>query len=475
MENNTPTEADQTSINQPGSGEQQESAFGTNLADVFAGLDTDLDNELKDKVPATNDAAAQEADRLKKEEASKEKPKATETDPDKDKSDKDKVDPDPEKDKDKPKDPEPDEDHEVLEAEAPGGAHASVETKVNWKKLQDVAKSAKAQAATLRQEAETYKKELDTIKASGGAIPEELNNELTYLRQRIAELDISSSPDFQKKYDSQLSTIEEGIYKEFEVMEATGLPAAKDIVAKLKEAIKESGGVTNYNWNNLLDLCEQHKLINGIQRRKIEGKVANAESIAEQRESEVKKAGETSLQARERTQAERKKLVTDLDSHIKEFTAKNEWTKPPVDPGEKATPEQKAEYEAEKKFYTEGSQKFMKLVNSVLRSNGIVGGDGKAMPTPKEAIEAIFDSVRAQRLDKVLVKKDGEIKDLNTKIEELETELGKFRKAGNTTQKKSAPSSGASTKVEKPAPKSAREAMDSFDSDLDNFVKENQS
>jgi hypothetical protein len=454
-----------------GSATEQEQDFGTSMADVMSGLDDALTKELSGKVPDKNDAAAQEADIKAKEES--EKPKEDEQPPKE--SEKPKEDEQPPKESEKPpkesekpkEDTDPDQ--EVLDAEPPGGAHASQETQINWRKLQEVAKAAKQKAAQAAQEAAELKAKLES---SQGALPEEVEGELKYLRQKVAEFDLSSSPDFKSKYDSQLSTIEESLLKDFEAIEATGLPAAKDIKAKLKSALDQSGGLTNYNWSGLLDLCEKHKLVDGIQRRKIESKVANAETVEEQRQSELQKASEVFEQTRSATAQERQQLVKEMDSHIKEFTSKHDWTQAPKDPGKGATPEQKKEYEENLKFYQDGSTRFIKMVNAVLRTHGVVGGDGKLMPTPKEAVEIIFDSVRAMRQEKDLETKEGVIKSLENQVEKLEKELGEFKRAGNTSHRKTTPSQGSSSKVDKPTATTVRDVMSSLDEDLNNFIGE---
>lgn len=478
-----PTELNPSSLNTGGKGDTTnttpESDFG--LGDDFMSrLETDLDKELSDKVPAKMDAAAQEKDMQAKAEKDAEEDKKTKEDgtidpnvPPKEEGKSKETPKEEGKSKETPKEDE-DPDKAVLEAEPPGGKHASQETKVNWKKLQEVARKAKEEAASIKAEASKIKEQLaEAEKTKGQAqVPAELEQELTYLRSRVAELDLASAPQFKQKYDAQLGKIEEGLLSEFQKLEDTGAKGTKDLTAKLKEAIKESGGVTKYNWPALLDLCEEHKLLNGIQRRKIEAQVATAETIEDQKAQELSKATEIFQQTQQQTAQQRQALVKDLDTKIREFTAKpgNEWTLLPKDPGDKASDEEKKAYKEAMDFYNQGTTRFKKMVNGLLRTYG-VGADGETV-TPDEFIEIAFDAVKAMKVGKDLASKEAQVKELTDKVAELEEELGKFRKAGNTSSSKSTPKSGSSAKVEKQAPINRNEILSSIDGDLESFINQ---
>jgi hypothetical protein len=477
-----PTELNPSSLNTEGQGENQntETDFGTG-EDFMSRLETDLDKELSDKVPAKMDAEAQVKDIEAKgekdqgidpnvspkenTEAEAETEDSTETDKGagKDTEPKDSKEADSQ---------EEDPDKEVLNAEPPGGKHASQETKVNWKKLQEVARKAKEEATAIKAEASKIKEQLAEIEKTKdqATIPKEIEQEINYLRTRVAELDLSSSPQFKQKYDSQVEKIEAGLLSEFQKIEDTGAKGAKDLTSKLKGAISEAGGITKYNWPALLDLCEEHKLINGIQRRKIEGQVANAETIEDQKKQELSQATEFFQQSKEKTAQERQALVQNMDTKIREYTAKpgNEWTLLPKDPGAKAPDEEKKAYKDALDFYNQGTARFKKMVNGLLNTYGVAAGDEKV--TPDEFIDIAFDSIKAMRIGKDLEAKEAEVKTLTDKVTELEEELSKFRKAGNTTSSKSTPKSGSSARVDKQAPINRTEILDTIDGDLEKFI-----
>ena len=472
-----PTELNPSSITNEGQGDNQEQTtqdFGLG-EDFMSRLDSDLQSELADKVPAKMDADAQIKDiEAKQEQLDEESAKLKE---DKSESKKSKEEPkeviDPTKVEAKEgEQSDEDPDKEVLESEAPGGKHASQETKVNWKKLQEVAKKAKDEVGQYKSELSQLKEQVSKFEESSknAQVPQDVEQELNYLRSKVAELDLASAPQFKQKFDAQIEKVEQSLLSEFKKIEDTGAPNAKDITEKLQKAIKDAGGVTQYNWPALLDLCEEHKLINGIQRRKIEGQVATAEQIVDQKSQELAKASEYYQQNREKTAAETQQLVKSLDTKIREYATKpgNEWTVAPKDPGAKATAEEKASYKEAMEFYNEGTLRFKKMVNGLLTTYGVGAGDVKV--EPDEFIDIAFDAVKAMKLDRDLKSKDTEVTKLNEKVAELEEELSKFRKAGNTSGTKSTPKSGSTSKVDKKVTTNRNDLMADIDGDLEKFI-----
>lgn len=471
-----PTELNPSSITNEGQGDNQEQTtqdFGLG-EDFMSRLDSDLQNELSDKVPAKMDADAQMKDlEAKQEQLEEESAKLKEDKTKSKKSDevKELIDPSKVLPKDE-KQTEEDPDKDVLEAEAPGGKHASQETKVNWKKLQEVAKKAKDEIGQYKSELSQLKEQVSKYEESSknAVVPQEVEQELNYLREKVAELDLSAAPQFKQKYETQLGKLEENILSEFKKIEDGGAPNTKDLTEKLSKALKDAGGVTKYNWPALLDLCEEQKLVNGIQRRKIESYIANAEQVEDQKTQELSNASQVFQQKWERTNAERQELVKSLDTRIREYTAKpgNEWTIMPKEPGKDASAEEKKSYKEALDFYNEGTLRFKKMVNGLLTTYGVGAGDVKV--TPDDFIEIAFDAVKAMKLGKDMQVKESEVKGLNDKIAELEEELSKFKKAGNTSGTKSTPKSGSTAKSDKQVSINRQDLMTGIDGDLEKFI-----
>lgn len=361
---------------------------------------------------------------------------------------------------------------ELIAAEPPGGSHASAKTVASWKEATKTIAELKEIKANLAKELETAKAEVEKAKTSK-EVPAQLKEELEYLRQKVAEVDYAALPEVKETYDKPIAKAQDQIIALFEKAEKEGRPQAKGIVEKLKATISEYG-LFGLDWDGLLTACgtpakEGEKTVLTVAERKaIESTLGTALAL-QQRKTEAIKEAKGTYEAKLKTEQEKaeqekvqrqehaKEYAKGLDSAIRSTVEKNPALQEPKDPGNKATPEQKAAFIEAQKAYDEKKTLFNKYAVAILRSQGLGIEGMESIPDlqPQEFFDIFAGYVNSKEAQNT-------INTLNAKVAELEKKLDDYKSGSSTTPTRSNSGSVASTPpapAQPSTPAEAREAL----------------
>jgi hypothetical protein len=213
-------------------------------------------------------------------------------------------------------------------------AHTSPKASESFAQVKKLAKEA--QTALQLQIAERDTKltealgQLEKLKKDSGQLPEETKAELEELRKFKVAHEVESDPKF-REFDSSIKGNNESIYKKL---------AANGFTAENIEKIRELGGPEAVDWEPLFPK------MNFQIRQFVQSKLVENVTLADKREealSAAKANGQAFLA--ERSQRE----VTELANTANAYTKNLPWTAEKTVPAN-ATPEQKAEIEAQNVF-----------------------------------------------------------------------------------------------------------------------------
>jgi hypothetical protein len=318
---------------------------------------------------------------------------------------------------------------ELLTAQPPGGQHASSATQANWKVMQTALKEAQSAK-------ESFEAEVKTLKDQIGQAPKEIQEELEYLRNRVAEFDVASLPEFKQKYDAVVDQSKTSVVDFLGKLAEAGRPGlGKEFKADLEKALGDTGYL-EYPWQTLLDKLEEVKAVSGSERKAIETQIGQAILASQGKEVAIKEQASKVKQTQEQRVKEFNSKVeglkTTLANGVAEYKAKYPWLNAPTLPTN-ATPEQKADFEKTKQEHETLDKTFRKLINGYLANEGVVTNDYHTLGKleAKELMDIAVESFRAKRIE-------GDLKAKDAEIARLQKEVNTFKKAGNTSASASA-------------------------------------
>lgn len=247
--------------------------------------------------------------------------------------------------------------------------------------------------------------------------PAEAAKELEELRNWRNQIDVEADPKWKEQFDGRIAKNDEQIYSK---LKEAGMSDAK------VEEIKKMGGPQVLEWEPILPKLPPQL------RRFIETKLVENESLSEDRKAAIAaaKAKATEfIQARSTEQAalaknDRSKSQATVDKLVKEI----KWWDKKVELPADATPEQKADAEAETKFMANAKA----MVKDFLDN-----------PNPELYGELVIGTVLAHRynaeLQSLRAASDAALKKLEADLKTANDELARIKKSTSGRRESSAP------------------------------------
>lgn len=291
-----------------------------------------------------------------------------------------------------------------------------------------------------------YEEKLKTIKA-----PKEMEDELSTLRTRVRELDISKDPEIEAKYDAKIKTNsttaldilkEQGLFTKIVEKDKPPVPMTES-EAKVLTAEIEKGGIGIRGMARYIRALETGGEYEAAER--LRALAQHNDRLAQEKSEEIatwskdfegfqaEKARDTKASQETYLNNVRTHSATSLQNDIKELSKQLPFLAEPEKPLETDSAEVKA---AKEKVLSE----YNASAKAVKQAVAIFHADGKP---PEQAAEAygkltssavqgvIFKQVVLPRLMK-------EIADYKARVTELETDNSKFKKAGTLNRAHSA-------------------------------------
>ena len=310
-------------------------------------------------------------------------------------------------------------------------------------KTKEVIESFKTKAVEARNERDRLAKELEEVKAKGGAgtVPENVTKELEELRNRVRELDITRDPSLKAKYDDKIAANVESVLKTLkenglgEDAEGGEIPGFFD---KLK-----AGGV---NLKTLLPYIKKLEEAGELDTAEdLKDMLRSNQRLEKAKGEEIQDWTKNYAQRQQAVQAEQEKQVKEYQGRIMKETdaeilstleAFPQLKRPPqVMPND--SPAVKKEKERVQAEYSEEYKRYQDAVTEAAKEHGTT--------FKAAAVGLLYKNHITPRLQKSLT-------EANERVKTLEAELGKIKKAGSfkpsstptpaPTKKKEAPSGG---------------------------------
>ena len=309
-------------------------------------------------------------------------------------------------------------------------------------KTKEVIESFKTKAVEARNERDRLAKELEEVKAKGGAgTAPENTKELEELRNRVRELDITRDPSLKAKYDDKIVANVESVLKTLkenglgEDAEGNEIPGFFD---KLK-----AGGV---NLKTLLPYIKKLEEAGELDTAEdLKDMLRSNQRLEKAKGEEIQDWTKNYAQRQQAVQAEQEKQVKEYQGRIMKETdaeilstleAFPQLKRPPqVMPND--SPAVKKEKERVQAEYSEEYKRYQDAVTEAAKEHGTT--------FKAAAVGLLYKNHITPRLQKSLT-------EANERVKTLEAELGKIKKAGSfkpsstptpaPTKKKEAPSGG---------------------------------
>jgi hypothetical protein len=335
-------------------------------------------------------------------------------------------------------------------------------TKPTTRKIIDSFKSATAKARDRAEAAEKARVELEAKTAdlekrvSSQKLPDEVEKELSTLRDLVRQNSIERDPSIVAKYDTKIQANNTLV---LETLKKAGLP--DDQVNALKKS-----GVTLNNIKGYIDQLESGKGADGKQyERDPETAEALREALRENgrlskgREQEISE-WKTNWDSRQKAQqAEQEKFAASANERqtktFGEHVAKFDFLKPPPEPLDSDPPAVKKEKEKARTAFNDVVNKF---------------GATCKQETADPITTAITAKVGLMYRDLVVPELMKRLSDRDARIKELEAKDGAHKKAGSIS-KTVAPTPGAA-KVKPYEPKDYSNDDNPFDGLIDSLASE---
>lgn len=275
-----------------------------------------------------------------------------------------------------------------------------------WNALKSVAKERGVENATLAQEKAQLHAQLEELRKSpvDPKVQEELNTAKKELSKYKALYLSEKDPEFQDKFDKQIQTNEESVYK---ILEDNGM--ARESIEEIKSVGLDK--VPDSFWQK--DILPNLTL---VEKAKLEKAITQRSQLKDERRASLEGVGQNwekfESEQKEKTNAQYTDYTEQMGQHITALTKDIPWAKFQEIPAN-ATPEQKAAIQKSNDFFKESSVRF----------------DAALYPaTPQARVEVAAAACLSYKLqgeleeaDKSIAAKEGEITRLT---EELETIKG---------------------------------------------------
>jgi len=279
----------------------------------------------------------------------------------------------------------------------------------------------RAQWKDLRTKAETYKKEVHTLKPKyeeavkalasyekGEKLPEPIQKELEELRTFRRTMDVKSDPEFTKKFETAIGAAEEEIYgimkeagasdEDLKAMKESGGVRSKDMKWWSKNVVSALEGDPEYaiQKNKLVSKLDEVFKLEGDKAKEIESATKNYDTIKKQKE-------EVAVKEREQFQS----VVLEEIDKVRPLTAWANKLEIPKD----ANDDVRKQIESHNAFVEETEMRFM------------------------QALESTDPRVRAQTaiFAAAFPKVQGDLQLMTQYAQKLEAELKAIKSAGSTT------------------------------------------
>lgn len=279
--------------------------------------------------------------------------------------------------------------------------------------MRSVVKEHAAIARTALAERETLAKELETLKASSGKLPDEIDKELNGLRQFHMLFNAQNDPQFQREFDGKIQAAEENV---FSLLAKHGLD--QKVIDQIKNvAGKNAGDIEKWpHWSALLkrftNPLDQQTVINALQGRRdaITAKHGKLDQLIKDRSGYMKTMADSDA-------AEKKKWSDELGKEAMRIGTDFE---PAI---EKDIPDGASE---EVKKAIELHNAGVKTVAESFKQNVLAAYNRD----PKATAKLAFDGVRADHLQSRVKEMEATIESKETRIAELEAQIAKIKHSG---------------------------------------------
>lgn len=284
---------------------------------------------------------------------------------------------------------------------------------VNYAEMRTKIKEAAQAGRAAEQERDTLRAEVETLKASTGKIPEDVEKELEGLRNFHLLFRAEQDPRFKQQFEAPITKAEEGIYA---FLTKHGLPQEK--LDEIKESAKGGDMETWAGWTDILNAftnpIDRQQLLDSLKTRRdvIGAKAARLAELGGSREKFMEETGKMEDQ-------ERTKFANAIEKATVPLAAQNDWIIEQAIPAN-ATPEQKAAIEA---------------INATVKARASNFGDNVRAAyarDPEKVAELSLKAVKAdyyaEQLESVTKERDAS----TARVKELEARLSKIQKAGRT-------------------------------------------
>lgn len=445
VDQNTPATPEELGVGQRQSNEPFSPIDFDNIIDgAFANLSEKKEEEATNNEPPPQEAPAQEEPQQeeKAEDAEAEAPEAKAEEPAKEEeAKKEEAAPDQAKAEEKP-----DESNKELEAiESKLGQHTSPKTKKLFNEVKALASKERSERERISKELEDTRKQLEEIKKAKEALPENVNEELQQLRDRLRAFDANADPKIVEKYDNTINKNNDTILKT--LMDA-GLP--KEHADKLKKS-----GITLANLKPYLDTLESGK---GADGKQYDADPDTAEAIRETLRENLRLSKDKTREIDEwrtnyeqrvkQTEEQQQKAIEEATGRLnKEFEThlgKWEFLKKPADIMDTDAPAIRKQKEEAINRYNQSSLKFAETVKN---------------ETTDPLNAQIAARIGILYRDHVTPQLQNQLADARKEIESLKAQVGKMKQSGS-----------AAKSIGTTAPRSSPKQTVNFDQGFDDIV-----
>lgn len=338
------------------------------------------------------------------------------------------------------------------------------DVKAHAKAARDRADQFEKESSELRQRVADLEKQTKEV-----VVPEELKQEVTKLRERVRELDISKDPELETKYDAKITKNTEsvvGILKQFQFdkmrVKDGDVEKLVDNPRAIPELLKQ--GLTMKTMKPLIDKLNEAGYVDEAET--IADAVRDNRKLSQEKEAEIQtwKSGydgrikqreaQTKQQAEARQQAISKHRDEFLNGDIEALSKELPFINPPEVPQPGDAPAVVKAKQAMQKEYADAQARI---------KSAIAGLDASSAPPEKFA--EVAGRLSANAIQAVVLKEHAIprlVRDLsaaNARIKELEADMAKTRAAGKLSRAQgNSPSSDAAQR-NGPEPTSFEEAL----------------
>jgi len=299
----------------------------------------------------------------------------------------------------------------------------------NFKQMRTSMKTLAQTAREAQAEKDALAKEVETLKATAGKLPPEIEQKLKAADNFQLLFDAQNHPEFKKEYDGKIEASTEAVYK---MLEQNGLKP--DIIKQIKDIAAANGGDVEKwpHWASLLnkftDPLAKQEAINAITNRRnaIKAKIDKINTLATDRSAYVKELEKKDHDEKQAWAKELEKHALTIGTGFEPAIEK--------DVPDGATPEIKATIDAHNAKVGEVAKQFQTNVLAAYNRD------------PKSIAEMSFAAVKADHYEKQLEETKADLEKTKARLAEAEDKLAKVKNAGRLGHVES-PSPGGAKKT----------------------------